>query len=313
MARKKRIFISYSRKDSDVVDAICKVLPAEEVDVFVDRTGIHGAEDFVSRLANEILLSDLVLFIASRNSYASRYVKKELIYTMDKGIPVLPYLIDSDPLPDDIAFLLGDINFLKRQDNPVDENLGREILLAASDKARRVPLAGRRNGRSGKAFLIGLPAVCAIVVGAILFLKPRQPQPSAAQAALSQEVQETLLHATQTFRQADSLRALNTPDETGEEEIDILLGFKAEVDRLDSLSRQESPPVALPSSVGIIRKELNQRLDSIYDVWTGQARIALGLYKKTHMEQEYTFATNYLQRAGRIKKDAEWKRLSDEL
>lgn len=297
-----------------MADAISEVLPKDAADVFVDRSGIHGSEDFVSRITAEIGRSDLILFIASRNSCSSRYVKKELIYAMNKGIPVLPYLVENNSLPDAIAFLLGDINQLSMEDHPVNADLGREILLA-TDRGRTAirDAADCRRKKNSRGKMSALFLSAAIVFGGCLagmWVK----RASEKGGHTDNLMRQTLLHASETFCQLDSLQALNEPEQTGEREITLLLNLSSEMDRLDSLARTAGMPVtALPESLAPVRREVGHRLDSMGRVWMKQAEISLSLYDITHLEQELAFTKIYLDLAGKINRNAEWKELYERL
>lgn len=51
----KDIFISYSRKDSETANRICKALDRAKISYFIDWQGIGGAMEFPEILANAII------------------------------------------------------------------------------------------------------------------------------------------------------------------------------------------------------------------------------------------------------------------
>ena len=306
----KRIFISYSRKDASVVDSICEILPIEEVEVFIDRDGIHGAEDFVTRIAEEISRADLMLFIASQNAYESKYVKKELLYAMDKGKTILPYRIDDSPMPDAVSLLLGDINHLSIRTHPVNAELGREIIMAAEGKlVGPTKLLTKKRPISDRiiVFIVVIVATLAIIVIA------GKVKTIVVDANIDKQVQRVTRNAHNVFKHCDSLHVLAMPESTADNEIDLLLGLDLETRRLDSLLKFASTSSDAPQSIEDIKAEIWNRLDSINGVWKEQARIALTLYNKTQIEQEHSFAEEYVRIAGKIKKDKEWEILHDAL
>ena len=312
---KRRIFISYSRKDASLVDSLCDVLQAQGMDLFVDRTGIHGAEDFVNRIAQEISQADLVLFIASRNSYESRYVKKELIYAMDKGIPVLPYLVDDSPLPDSVAFLLGDINQVSMSAMPIDAELAQEVYLASLGKGAHCVIEKESSKPNSKKAIKGIVILsCCILVLSFSVLFARYiaggKSTDNKEEIMSEQI---ILHAREAFQRVDSLQSLGHPETTAKEEIRLLKKMQQEIQEFDNTLKLESSPQELPQSIIIISDQIQERLDSMNSVWLEQARIALTLYKKTHIEQEHRFAREYIQLAGIIKKDKEWEGLYERL
>ena len=312
---KRRIFISYSRKDASLVDSLCDVLQAQGMDLFVDRTGIHGAEDFVNRIAQEISQADLVLFIASCNSYESRYVKKELIYAMDKGVPILPYLVDDSPLPDSIAFLLGDINQVSMGAMPIDTELAKEVYLASLGKGSHSKIEKESSkSNSTKAFKGIVILSCCLLVLLIGFLFARHiARGKTTDDRVEIMADQIILHAREALQRVDSLQSLGHPETTAKEEIRLLKNIQQEIQEFDNTLKLDSSTQELPQSIVTISDQLQERLDSMNSVWLEQARIALTLYEKTHIEQEHRFAREYIQLAGIIKKDKEWEGLYERL
>lgn len=121
------IFISYSRNDSDIADRICKAFDAAAIPYFIDRCNIRHGDFVFDGLAEAIDKCDLLLFLASRNSYGSVYTVKEINYAVDKRKAILPYIIDQSQLPRSLAFLLSDINWMTIEDHPVETDLVNDI------------------------------------------------------------------------------------------------------------------------------------------------------------------------------------------
>lgn len=118
------VFISYSRKDSVVAERICRALDRAGLTYFIDRKGIDGGEEFLSRIVSAINESDILLFLASRNSYNSLYSIKELNYAIHtKTAKVLPYIIDDSDLPPTLKLLLSDINWRTIKTCPISPDL----------------------------------------------------------------------------------------------------------------------------------------------------------------------------------------------
>lgn len=106
------VFISYSRKDSEIVDYICSCFKEHNTSYFIDREDISGGEEFSPVIAEHIEQSTLFLFIGSKNSYASKWTSKELHYALNhkENDAILPYLIDEEPLLQKIEFAVADLN-----------------------------------------------------------------------------------------------------------------------------------------------------------------------------------------------------------
>ena len=80
MEHKYDVFISYSRKDTKIVDKICEAFDANGITYFIDRSDIVGGEEFVSVIRSAIEKSNFVLSLCSENSEKSRWVANELMY-----------------------------------------------------------------------------------------------------------------------------------------------------------------------------------------------------------------------------------------
>jgi len=83
MEYKYDIFISYSRKDMAVADRICNAFKQQGITYFIDRQGITGGMEFPALLAKAIKESRMFLFLASENSYASKFTQSEIIFQQE--------------------------------------------------------------------------------------------------------------------------------------------------------------------------------------------------------------------------------------
>ena len=124
------VFISYSRKDLVVADKICDVLDKAGVSCFIDRQGIGGGMEFPKVIATAIKESELFLFLASENSYSSKFTTSEITFAFNKKQKnqLLPYVIDSSSLPDELEFVFSCINIRNIKEHPIETTLVEDIL-----------------------------------------------------------------------------------------------------------------------------------------------------------------------------------------
>lgn len=143
------VFISYSRKDSEVVDYICSCLKEHNISYFIDREDISGGEEFSPVIAEHIEQSTLFLFIGSKNSYASKWTSKELHYALNhkENDAILPYLIDEEPLPQKIEFAVADLNVRNIKNHPIDTTLINDLISA---KEKFAPQKGKGDLKLAK-------------------------------------------------------------------------------------------------------------------------------------------------------------------
>ena len=89
------VFISYSRKDTAVADKIVKVFEKARITYFIDKQGIGGGLEFPAVLAKAIRESRVFLFLASKNSYESKFTQSEIVYAFNKKKKqdIIPYII----------------------------------------------------------------------------------------------------------------------------------------------------------------------------------------------------------------------------
>ena len=90
---KYNVFISYSRKDSEIIDRIEKELKRYGITSFIDRTGINPGEDYAEVIAKVIFESDLMLFVWSENSNQSKETANEVALAIDFEKPIIPFKI----------------------------------------------------------------------------------------------------------------------------------------------------------------------------------------------------------------------------
>ncbi len=124
------VFISYSRKDTAVADRICAVLDRAGISYFIDRQGICGGMEFPDILAGAINECDKVLFLASANSYASKFTNNEIVFAYNEKPrnSIIPYRIDDAPMPAALRFMFAGVNWRTIEEHPIDTVLVDDLL-----------------------------------------------------------------------------------------------------------------------------------------------------------------------------------------
>jgi tetratricopeptide (TPR) repeat protein len=111
------IFISYSRKDSDIVNQFVNSLTDAGYRVWIDREGIMSGDQFKAIIVRAIKNSSIVLFFSSANSNASKWTVKEISYALKKDKTIVPVKLDETEYDDSIDFDLINIDFIRYQHN----------------------------------------------------------------------------------------------------------------------------------------------------------------------------------------------------
>lgn len=101
------IFISYSRKDFDEVNAFVEMLKLRipTLDIWFDLDGIESGDEFRDKIISAIKRSKYVLFALSSNLDKSEWTRKELGFAKGKGIKIVPILLKGAQLQDMDWFL----------------------------------------------------------------------------------------------------------------------------------------------------------------------------------------------------------------
>ena len=124
------VFISYSRKDTAVADRICAAFDRAGISYFVDRQDISGGFEFPVVIAEAILGSSIILFLASKNSYESKFTNAELTFAFNEKPKnsILPYIIDGSTMPPALRFVFSSINWRTIESHPIDTVLVDDVL-----------------------------------------------------------------------------------------------------------------------------------------------------------------------------------------
>ncbi len=124
------VFISYSRADSAVADRICEAFDKAGINYFIDRQGIGGGFEFPVVLAEAIVESKVVLFLASKSSYESKFTNAELTFAFNEKPKnsILPYIIDGSTMPSALRFVFSSINWRTIKSHPIEPILVNDIL-----------------------------------------------------------------------------------------------------------------------------------------------------------------------------------------
>ena len=88
------IFLSYSRRDQDMVQALAAALGDKGLSVWIDRSGIEEGDAYDTQIEDAIARTRVVIVLWSKNSVRSQWVRAEAAYALNKH-KLLPISIDS--------------------------------------------------------------------------------------------------------------------------------------------------------------------------------------------------------------------------
>ena len=130
----QKIFISYSRKDSDFVRKLAGDLEKAGYDVWWDLTDLRGGDDWVRVIPEAIHASQFVLVVLTPNSIESEWVEKEYTQALSLRKKIIPILL----VPSKVPFALNTINFINFATGEYADNYRK--LLEAMDYTDEPPV-----------------------------------------------------------------------------------------------------------------------------------------------------------------------------
>ena len=109
-----KVFVSYSRKDTEFVDRLDRDLTMLGHEVWIDRSDlVGGGEDRWRRsIVNTIRDSEAMLIVLSPHSIASENVERELSVAADNKKRVIPVLLRPCELPSGFEYELAGVQYI---------------------------------------------------------------------------------------------------------------------------------------------------------------------------------------------------------
>jgi TIR domain len=114
------VFISYSRRDSDIVESLAKRIEKAGYDVWMDRDST-GPHRYAADIVRAIKDSRLIALMCSQNSFSSDHVIREVYVAGDAKKPFIVLQLDKAEFPDEILYFIT--GFPRVPANPLDETL----------------------------------------------------------------------------------------------------------------------------------------------------------------------------------------------
>lgn len=100
------VFISYSRRDQEKVDRLAAYLASEQISYWIDRQGISGGDEWRRQIVEGIQNCAVFLLVLSKNSVASRNVRKEIDLAEHYGKRIIPIELEPVEIPDHLEYQL---------------------------------------------------------------------------------------------------------------------------------------------------------------------------------------------------------------
>lgn len=129
------VFISYSRKDTAIAEAIRHYLEEAGIRCWIDVEGIRR-QDWAGAIMNGLRQCDIYVIIVSKNSIESPEVAKEITQATHICKYILPFRVDDEILPDRLQYHLGPYHWLDAITPPLEARIEelKERILNLSDE-----------------------------------------------------------------------------------------------------------------------------------------------------------------------------------
>jgi hypothetical protein len=188
------VFISYSKKDAAVAEAVCAELEAKGIQCWMAPRNIVSGTKYSQSIINGITQSQLMVVVYSANANESNHVVAEIDRAYNKRIPIIPFRIEDVPLSPDLEYYLSTSHWFDAFDGQTKQHLERlvetvRLLLKKTGSLPKPPPMPQANpsgglktvasgsspatpARASKApwVIAGLTAVVALVVVGVLII-----------------------------------------------------------------------------------------------------------------------------------------------
>ena len=122
-------FVSYSRADTVLVDALVAQLAALELDLWIDRVGIPGGARWWEELTEAIVDADTLIVVVTASCMRSRFVADEIAFAVEQHKPIVPLVHDDVVDPGKLHPALREYQWIR---------LGRDVVAAARNAAAAI-------------------------------------------------------------------------------------------------------------------------------------------------------------------------------
>lgn len=136
------VFVSYSRKDSEIVYPILKQLQKAKYRIWYDINGIKSGETFPKELENKIEHAYAVVLFVSKESAKSKYCGMEILCATKYRDKIYPVRLDDAPYPITFQMYLEkfqDIRFPPEEWEKIADKLAKDLPKETMDRLVKEP------------------------------------------------------------------------------------------------------------------------------------------------------------------------------
>ena len=138
-----KIFISYSRSDKSIIDELINRLEAAGHQVWVDREGIRGGDQWRTQIVEAIENNDVFLLVLSKNSIVSDHVRAEIDLAKESRKKIVPINLQSVEIPSSMKYQLVGLQHINLY---IQYETGLQELLATLGGEQNIAIPGTKKG-----------------------------------------------------------------------------------------------------------------------------------------------------------------------
>jgi len=153
-----QIFVSYSRRDLEVVDCIVEKIESAGMSVWIDREDIKAGKTWRVQIVEAIATCDAFVLMLSPNSAVSDNVRKEIDLAQDSGRAVFIMKLGPAKLPAEMLYQLVGLQHIDLQGLGIDNAVNQLIDTLEEHLATWVPPEDRTVRQAELVFQEGVHA-----------------------------------------------------------------------------------------------------------------------------------------------------------
>lgn len=150
-----QIFISYSRRDVEIVDKIVAALEQAGMSVWIDREDIRAGNSWRVQIVEAIDTCDAFVLMLSGNSAISTNVHKEVILSQDSARTLFITMLEPTKPPAEIRYQLAGLQFIDFQALGFDKSTA-QLIDALKAHLKKLRPAGDQSRNQAELVIQGI-------------------------------------------------------------------------------------------------------------------------------------------------------------
>lgn len=131
------VFISYSRKNSTIVNEFVSLLEQNGFTIWLDKNGVESGDAFKQIIVRAIENSTCVLFFSSQESNLSSWTAKEIGVAVYEKKVIIPIKIDNSKYNSEIKFDLINLDYIDYTNVDFRAEMKKKLLTTLSSKCHK--------------------------------------------------------------------------------------------------------------------------------------------------------------------------------